>query len=67
MGLFHGAGAVPVPSRGGHPVLGQVLGLLVYGGHRRHRHRHPGAHRVRRVRGALLSQPRGVQVRRVTQ
>ncbi|PSN56730.1 hypothetical protein C0J52_00015 [Blattella germanica] len=63
VGLLHGARALPLLGGSGHPLLGQVLGLLLHGSVGRHHHRHPGARRVRGVRGALLPQPRGLQVR----
>lgn len=62
VGLLHRARAVPVPGRGGHPVLGKVLGPLGPRRHGRHHHRHTGAVHIRVLRVPLLPEPRRVQV-----
>lgn len=62
LGVLHRARAVPVPGRGGHTVLGQVLGPLGPGGHGRHHNRHTGAGHIRVLRVLLLPEPGRVQV-----
>lgn len=62
LGVLHRARAVPVPGRGGHTVLGQVLGPLGPGRHGRHDHRHTGARHIRVLRVPLLPQLGRVQV-----
>lgn len=62
LGVLHRARTVPVPGRGGHTVLGQVLGPLVPGRHGRHHNCHTGAGNIRVLRVPLLSEPGRVQV-----
>jgi len=62
LGVLHRARAVPVPGRGGHTVLGQVLGSLGPGRHGRHHNRHTGTGHIRVLRVLLLPEPGRVQV-----
>lgn len=62
LGVLHRARAVPVPGRGGHTVLGQVLGPLGPGRHGRHHNRHTSAGHIRVLRVPFLSEPGRVQV-----
>lgn len=63
LGVLHRARTVPVPGRGGHTVLGQVLGPLVPGRHGRHHNRHTGAGDICVLRVPLLPEPGRVQMR----
>ena len=63
LGLLHGPRALPFPRRGGDPLLGQVLGLLLHGRHGQHRHRHTCPRRLHRLRRPLLSLARRLQMR----
>lgn len=62
VGVLHRARAVPVPGRGGHTLLGQVLGSLRPRRHGRHHHRHTGAGHIRVLRVPLLQELGRVQV-----
>jgi len=62
LGVLHRARTVPVPGRGGHTVLGQVLGPLVPGRHGRHHNRHTGAGNICVLRVPLLPEPGRVQM-----
>lgn len=62
LGVLHRARAVLVSGRGGHPVLGQVLGPLGPGRDGRHHNRHTGAGHIRVLRVPLLPKPGRVQV-----
>lgn len=57
LGVLHRARTVSVPRRGGHTVLGQVLGSLIPGRHGRHHYRHTCAGNIRVLRVPLLSEP----------
>lgn len=62
LGVQHGARAVPVPRRGGHSLLGQVLGPFRPGCHGRHHNRHTRAGNIRVLRVPFLPEPSRVQV-----
>lgn len=62
LGVLHRARAVPVPGRGGHPLLGKVLGPFLPSRHGRDHNRHTGAGYIRVLRVPLLPEPGRVQV-----